>query len=214
MLENPGDAQGKSVVEGAPAAPPVAPPREPAGTQGQPTITVGDKTFAASDVEGILNAKNGLEREVAEQKKKINEFETAKLSEREKLEKEKADLAMENAALKKSVMTSKIQAALDAKGVKIKADILNLQVTDESQIDGAVQNLIKDNPGLVSKAAPGTGNIPPGTAPPAGAPPSADAEAEILRKFENAKTPEEYKQAEKEYANLTGRHTREERKAL
>lgn len=213
MPENPGDAQAKSVVDGAPAAKIEAPPREPAGDHGQPTIKIGDKTFAASDVEGILNAKAGLEREKAEMKKKIDEYEAAKLSDKEKLEKEKSDLAAENAALKKSVLTSKIQAALDAKGVKVKAEILNLQVADESQIETAVQNLIKDNPVLVSKATPG-GNVPPGTAPPAGAPPSADAEAELKRKFDKAKTPQEFEQAEKEYANLHGPHTREERKPL
>jgi hypothetical protein len=214
MADNPGDAQGKSVVAGDPAEKKAAPPVDAPGNNAQPTITIGDKKFTADDVEGLFNAKVGLERANTEKQKKLDEIEASKLSDKERLEKEKSDLAAENAALKKSVLTSKIQAALDAKGVKIKADILNLQVTDESQIDTAVQNLIKDYPALVSKASPGTGNVPPGTVPPAGAPPSEDAEAEIRRKFENAKTPQEFEQAEKEYSNLTGRHTREERKAL
>jgi hypothetical protein len=179
----------------------------------QPTIKIGDKTFAASDVEGIYNAKIGLDRENADLKKKLDEYESRGLTVQQKLEKEKADLAAENAALKKSVLNSRIQAALDAKGVHVKAGILNLEIADESQIEGAVQKLVSEYPGLVgSKPLPG--NIPPGMPPPAGAPPASDSEAELMQKFRNARTSEELAKLNAEYHNLRGTHPREEGKII
>jgi hypothetical protein len=215
MVDNPGDAQGKpSAVDGAPAAPAAAPPREPAGTNGQPsTIKVGDKEFRAEDVQGILAAKAGLEAEKGELKKKLDAYESEKLSEKERLEKEKKTLAEENAALKRSVLNGKVSQALAKAGVAIKAELLNLQITDESQIETAVQNLIRENPALVIRAAGGQ-PAPPGAPSPASPPPGGDIEKELEQGFANCSTLKEYKELETRLYAMRGQKPPEGRKPI
>lgn len=216
MPETPGDGQGNNAAaQGAGAAGSAAPPREPAGNNGQPsTIKVGDKEFRAEDVLGILNAKAGLEAEKAELKKKLDSFETEKLSEKEKLEKSNKELAEENARMKRSVLDSKIAHALAAKGVTLNPALLNLGITDESQIETAVQNLINENPALAGKAAAGAQAAPPGSAPPAGSPPGGDIEKELESAFANATTMAEFKEAEKKLYAARGQKPPEGRKPI
>jgi hypothetical protein len=191
------------------AAAPAPAPADAPGQHAQPTIKVGDKVFAADDVTGILNAKTGLEAENKAIKAKLDAFETAQLSEKERLEKQIKETNEENAKLKRENLDTKVGQALRDKGIAINPKLLNLGVTDESQIETAVQNLIKENPALVSKS-PGATTFPPGTVPPAAAPPSADVESEIKRKFETAKTTAEFAQADKELAAMRGTTARKE----
>lgn len=215
MPENPGDGQGtNAAAQGAGAGDPAAPPREPAGDKGQPsTIKVGDKEFRAEDVLGILNAKAGLEAEKADLKKKLDAFESEKLSEKEKLEKVNRELAEENARMKRSVLDSKVAQALAAKGVALNPALLNLGITDESQIETAVQNLIKENPALLHKGA-GQPPGPPGTAPPSDPPPGGDIEKDLEQAFSRATSLKEYKEIEARLYALRGQKPPEGRKPI
>lgn len=213
MTDVPGDAQVKSVVDGAPAVPVVVPPGDAPGKNAQPTIKVGDKVFAADDVTGILNAKTGLEAENKAIKAKLEAYETEKLSEKEKLEKQIKAKDEENATLKQAMLNTKVGSALAAKGVTIKPELLNLNVTDESQIENAVQKLISENPGLVTK--PGQQFIPPGHAAPPGNPPGAtDKEAELMERYSRAVSKEDLAAIDKEYYELRGIKPPEVKKSI
>jgi hypothetical protein len=205
MPEKP--VEGQAPISPAPqvaAAAPAPAPGDAPGQHAQHTIKVGDKEFRADDVQGILNAKAGLEAEKNELKKKLDAYETEKLSEKEKAEKRTKDLETENAALKKSVFTSKVQRALDAKGIKVNASILALDVMDESQIDAAVQKLVTENPGLAGKPAGPDQHLPPGSHSPTDAPPATDREEDFKKRFDEARTDAEFEKIDAEYRAYRG----------
>ena len=215
---NSGVAPGSGAENPKPIAGPVSgnstPPLEPAGKQGQPIIKIGDNTFTPEDVQGLLGKATGLEQANIEMKKKIDALEAKELTEKQLLEKQTKQLTEENASMKKTLLNGKIERALAAKGVNLKSEYLNLGVTDESQIETAVQKFINENPGAVGSGKPLPGNIPPGMSPPAGAPPSGDSEAELMQKFKAARTPEEFAKLNAEYHNMRGTHPREEGKII
>lgn len=233
MPNNPGGGQGnESVAPGAGAgnqskgggADPTknAPPAAPAPGSGAPSgdapsqnaqhadtsIKIGDNVFTAADIAAALNAKKGLEDTNKSLKDKLEEIEQKDLDEKTKAEKRAEKAEKENEALKAQLLNSKIQAKLDEKGVAIKADIWNHGITDDRKIDEAVQKLINENPGIVrtdGRPAPGSGQRPPGgPAPPTETPGAGDVEREIMQRYEQAKTPEEFRKLDEEYYTLRG----------
>jgi len=171
------------------------------------SIKIGDNVFTAAQIEAAIRAKTGLEATNKDLKTKLDAAEAKDLSDKEKAEKENVTLKEENAKLKAANLNAKIQRKLDEKGVKFTAEAWNHGITDENQIDDAVQKLIKENPGIVKAggpAAPGIVTPPVGSAPPVETPGAGNAEAELMQKYAKAKTPVEIAALDKEYYDLRG----------
>lgn len=189
---NPGPGQGQT----APAA--------------EATITVGDQVFKASDVQGILTAKRGLEKEKKDLEAKLAEHEKAKLSDVEKAQADAKKAKEDNARLAKRLADSIVQAELDKAGIKIKAEHLNLGIEGEGDALEKVQKFIKDNPGLATTqqgtaGQVNTSGLPAGQSPsPAAAATAADKEKQLIEAFNNAKTAKEWEAAKKALDEFRG----------
>ena len=206
-----GGADPTRTVTPAAPSPGSGTPSPDAGSQNAQhaeSIKIGDNVFTAADIEAVIKAKTGLDTTNKDLKTKIEELEAKDLSDKDKAVKEAEKLKVENAALKQKVLNAAIQRKLDEKGVGFTAEAWNHGITDENMIDDAVQKLIKENPGIVKAggpAAPGTVQLPVGSAPPPTETPGAgNAEKELLQKYSKAKTPAEIAALDKEYYDLRG----------
>ncbi|HUX29236.1 MAG TPA: hypothetical protein VMV78_01270 [Thiobacillus sp.] len=196
----------------APAAPSPGSgtPSPDAGSQNaQPvqSIRIGNNVFTTADIEAVIKAKMGLDATNKDLKTKLDAAEAKDLSDKEKAEKENVTLKEENLKLKAANLNAKIQRKLDEKGVKFTAEAWNHGITEESQIDEAVQKLIKENPGIVKAAgpaAPGTVTPPVGSAPPVETPGAGNFEAELMQKYAKAQTPAEIAALDKQLYDLRG----------
>jgi len=173
-------------------------------------ITVGDQVFKASDVQGILTAKRGLEKQNKDLEARLAEHEKAKLSDVEKAQAEAKKAKEDNARLAKRLADSIVQAELGRAGIKIKAEDLNLGIEGEADALEKVQKFIKDNPGLATtpQGAAGqvnTSGLPAGQSPsPAAAATAADKEKQLIEAFNNATTPAQYAAAKKALDEFRG----------
>lgn len=207
----------------APAGPPAGSTVTPGDAQGQnaqqATITIGDQVFQVNDIKGILEAKKGLETSNADLKKKLDELEAKDLSDKEKAEKEAETLRTENAKLLADQINILVDAEFTKAGVQIKAVDWNHGIDDPSKVSEAVQNFVKERPGLVKapgQPGPETKSPPPGTAapPPGTAPPNSDKEKELQDRYAKAKTQAEIAELDKEYYALRGVSAPEGRKTI
>jgi len=187
--------------------------QQPTGAA-EATITVNGNVFKASDVEGILTAKRGLEKTNAEQKARLDEVEKGKLSEVEKAQAEAKTAKEKAATLSKRLIDSTVQAALDKAGIKLKAELLNLNIASEDEALEKVQKFIKDNPALVTAGgapaegagAVNTAGVPGSSGPgsPGSSAAGTDREKQIQAMFDNAKSEADLAAAQKALDEFRG----------
>jgi len=255
-MNNDGTA-GAQGISGAGAGPagqgqdPIGAGNGPAGTPQNPSnpdpgkgqtakfLDLGNgNKLTLEDAKAVLAAKGGLETQLGEYKKelgtlkeKLESYETKDLSEKQRLEREAETLRQENERLQAQNITNAINAAFSKHNVNFKPEHWAHGIKDVSEVEGAVQTLIKDNPHLVATSPPGPGQgqggSPPagqggqGYAPPSGhgpgpggPPPGLDHENKLAKDFESASSVEDLNKLEGQYHNLRGTEPAKGRQAL
>ena len=211
--------KGTTSPAGTPAVNTATPGDAPGQHAQQATITIGNQVFSVTDVQGILSAKKGLETEITAIKAKLSAIETKDMSEKDKAMKEAETLRAENAKLLKTQIDTLIDIEFVKAGVQIKAADWNHGISDPSKVTEAVQNFVKERPGLVKapgQPGPGVTSPPPGTAapPPGTAPANSDLTKEMAERYARAKTQAELAELDKEYYALRGGSPPEGRKTI